>query len=305
MGIAAVAGGFVKHTMMEARTIPDDLRPLPLSFWVRKTHTPDKFNVTIIGDSRVYRGVAPEVLEQELPGTAVLNLGYSSAGLAGDLCRLAEEKLVPSGLRCIVLGVSPLSLFPSSSENEHLNQFTRISGARGWLLSEAPWIDVLFSPRPAPDVANWVLKRGDWASPESFRKGNFQIPHGSGWVESWRVPEKPDWALASYAKKFAAERPSPKVLGELCGFVSRWHAAGILVIAFRPPSTLRMERLEDRMSLLPEQEIRRRLTGNGAKWLDITDRYGYHSYDGSHLTADAARRLSGVIGKGLREALAE
>lgn len=42
-------------------------------FWSRKTFAPKKYDVVLMGDSRVYRGLSPKKMVSNLPGMKILN----------------------------------------------------------------------------------------------------------------------------------------------------------------------------------------------------------------------------------------
>ena len=96
-------------------------------FWTKKTFAPSKYNVILMGDSRVYRGLSPEIMEEKLPGLKVLNFGFSNGGLNNEMFKAAEEKLIKSGQpKVIVLGISPNTITDYTQNNrQYLQELTR------------------------------------------------------------------------------------------------------------------------------------------------------------------------------------
>ncbi|MBL8013012.1 MAG: hypothetical protein JNN05_04115, partial [Candidatus Omnitrophica bacterium] len=64
---------------------------------------------------------------------------------------------------------------------------------------------------------------------------------------------------------------------------------------FRPPASRQMEELENSQSGYNETAIVLAINAAGGSWIDIEDRYGYKTYDGSHLNSQSAKRLSEYI----------
>ncbi|NQU53588.1 MAG: hypothetical protein HQ522_13725, partial [Bacteroidetes bacterium] len=96
-------------------------------FWTKKTFAPSKYNVILMGDSRVYRGLSPEVMEEKLSGLKVLNFGFSNGGLNNGMFKAAEEKLIKSEQpKVIILGISPNTITGYTKNNQkYLQELTR------------------------------------------------------------------------------------------------------------------------------------------------------------------------------------
>jgi hypothetical protein len=88
-------------------------------FWTQKTFKAPHYTMILLGDSRIYRGVSPKILEAQLPGTRILNFGYSSGGLNNLIINEARNKLSPNATPpVVVLGLSPSSLTEKSNSNK-------------------------------------------------------------------------------------------------------------------------------------------------------------------------------------------
>jgi hypothetical protein len=49
-------------------------------FWVMKAQGMSRYDMILMGDSRVYRGLSPQAMEEVLPGERILNFGFSGGG---------------------------------------------------------------------------------------------------------------------------------------------------------------------------------------------------------------------------------
>jgi hypothetical protein len=87
-------------------------------FWVVKTHIQKNFDIVLLGDSRVYRGISPFTMEQILTGFRIFNFGYSSGGLNKYMYEEANKKIDQNScVKSIVFGISPNSLTSSTAQN--------------------------------------------------------------------------------------------------------------------------------------------------------------------------------------------
>lgn len=287
-GMILVFGGIKVWVLEHA---PKGLRPLPGSFWMNKTHTRERFDIVLIGDSRLYRGVAPSVMRSVFPNMKILNFGYSSAGMSGQLLESGEEKLDSGGQKIIVLGLTPYSLTASAALNEHFKGFKR---AIYWPF-KIPFLTTIVAPHETVWVITYLLgsKISDY----------FQIPHPDGWIESDRPSVNFDEALKEYKHKFSKERISVEVQNEMLEQVRVWGRKGIKVFGFRPPASKSMEDLEDKLSGYDEARIKDLFLDSGGLWIDFPDRYFYETYDGSHLKAQSAQKLSLALAQYISEVL--
>jgi hypothetical protein len=63
-------------------------------YWVVKTHIQKNYDIILLGDSRVYRGISPSTMEQSMQGVRILNFGYSGGGLNQYMYEEADNKRV-------------------------------------------------------------------------------------------------------------------------------------------------------------------------------------------------------------------
>lgn len=271
---------------------PDVTGMDPDRFWSRKKYSRQQANVVVVGGSRVYRGIDPSSIENQLKNKDIVvrNLGYSSGGLSGVLLQHAETVLKGSSSepRVIVLGVSPYSLTPKAALNEHYQSIKKYN-----------YIQLFFANQPYRPFHTLF---------EDFQghaeTGNRYLQHyyPNGWVASDYSRPDPKRALRSYRSVFNNNRVNPLIIDALQEQIREWRRKGIVVTAFRPPSTSEMVALENELSGYSEAEIRTRLEDAGAVWLDL-EVEGYSSYDGSHSDAVSAEKFSILLGKSIAELL--
>ncbi|MBL8012512.1 MAG: hypothetical protein JNN05_01555, partial [Candidatus Omnitrophica bacterium] len=180
------------------------LRPLTDKFWVEKTFAPRVFDLVIIGDSRVYRAIAPSVMEQILSNYKILNFGYSSGGLEKTLLQAAEHKLKVGGKKVIVLGVTPYSLTLSAAKNDHYRQYSKIF-AYPYQVTE---LGSLISPEDSVFSVTRLLKKTE-------KVKYYQVPHSDGWIESNQIPENESSGYKEYKDRFSKEKISNELLKKM------------------------------------------------------------------------------------------
>ncbi|HYC87359.1 MAG TPA: hypothetical protein VEB86_19135 [Chryseosolibacter sp.] len=260
--------------------------------WIFKTHSTNKYDCIVAGDSRVYRGISASAIEKELEGLSVFNFGYSSGSFSSFMLDQIENRLDLNSKRPIVLlGVTPYSLTEKAMEDEHFRE--QLAKKKEEILEYLyfeplkrffhPYsIQELYEARKTADSGGTVYHQ------ESFYR--------QGWVASWKIPPDPKAALPGYVKDFASNRVSPVAIDTLVDRVGRWTRNGIEVYGFRPPTTVEMVQLENNLSGFQESLFVQRFQDAGGRWIDL-DISEYQSYDGSHLAKSSAIKVSERIGK--------
>jgi hypothetical protein len=262
-------------------------------FWVLKAQGTAHYDMVLMGDSRVYRGLSPEAMEGVLQGYRILNYGFSGGGLNAEMYGAAEARLDPHSTRkSIVLGITPLTLTIRAEQNNHFD--LEMQRPPDYVFMHLYWLPLLDSLAP--------LSAQDFSAAQADQPGPSQQPgyylefHDDGWVASYTVPEDPLSALPSYQEIFAQTPVSDRLVQELVNQTRQWTQRGIQVYAFRVPSSPAMVALEDRMSGFDEVGLEKALEAAGGIWFDLP-LAPYHSYDGSHLTKQSAEALSIELAK--------
>lgn len=240
-------------------------------FWIVKTHTKKKFNFLVCGDSRTYRAVSPDAMEELLPAFSILNFGFSSGSFSPFMLAQIENKLDFSASdKVLYLGITPYSLTPKAARDGHIKQ--ELARKKEEIL-EALYFDPIerfFEPikinlgRPLDSVTY------------------IQLYKKAGWVATDKIPPNPEEALSIYLKDFEDNVVSEELISSLMSKVREWSGKGIKVFATRPPTTKEMVALENRLSGFKEGPFIKRFTEAGGIWLDINENR-YRSFDGSHL----------------------
>lgn len=255
----------------------------PASFWATKASWAACADIVIAGDSRVYRGVSPAEISRVLPQCRILNYGFDGVGYDRRYLAGIERVLDPNTvLPTIVLGISPHSLTPQAVIEG--NSAAQLHAAR------RPWPLVWQVSQPFDRVMQFLtpLAAGEFRTPWKRYYQNF---HADGWVASSRRPEQPTVGLGAYRGRFVNNRVSSQQVDDLLAGVADWTRRGVRVFGFRPPTCSEMVEVEDRQSGFEEAAFVRRFQAAGGTWLALSQT-DYHSYDSSHLRADAAVRFS-------------
>jgi len=272
----------------------------PDRFWTQKAHwRHQQFDVVVTGDSRIYRCVSSDAMQEALPGYRIGNFGFDSVGY--DQTYLVDaEQLVNSrsSKRTIVLGVSPWSLTRrASADNGFLQEKRRPAAEVAERLYLKPMLS-FFRPVSVPEFLAAARKEQDSVSQPLYHQNH----HADGWVASRLYPEAPESALALYQVNFANNPVDHGIENALFQTIRQWTQKGIRVFAFRPPATAAMVELENSSGGFDEKEFVLHLAEAGGQWLDF-DVAAYHSYDGSHLDEDSARHFSRDLAASISEHL--
>ncbi len=263
-------------------------------FWTRKTFAPAKYNVVLMGDSRVYRGVSPEIMETHLTGMKVLNFAYSNGGLNPTMFDAAEKKLAQNDKpKIIVLGISANAITGYSAGNQQYEQ--ELNRPREEIF-ERIYLNPLrywFSATSPEKLKNHFSEKKETA----FYRNEYFM---NGYVESEKIPMDTMEAIPSYTKDYTNYKVTPENLQVLFNQVRAWTDAGIKVVGFVPPVSQPMQMLEDTLGLFDETAIKAGFEKASGHWIDINPNK-YKTYDGSHLTIESAKELSDKIGFFLKQ----
>ena len=261
------------------------------SFWASKTFPDKKPNILFYGDSRTYRGINPDDVSAFFPGYRVHNMGYSSGGMnkkALNFCLSTIDTTEKQPI--IVLGITPFSLSEEARKNK---QLTQENTRPFYEIIERKYIYPMVSAFEPIDLNPMIFPGQEPHYYQYFNK--------NGWVSSYKIPEDTTEALPSYKKQYEHTIASEESVNETLLFVKNCTKRGISVYGFQPPVTKAMDLLEQQMSGFDVYDFKKRFVSSGGIWLDIPCRYGFHSYDGSHLDDISARKLSTVIGKMMKQ----
>jgi len=251
----------------------------PEGFWARKLLWNREYDVVLAGDSRVYRGLAPEVMADSLPGMRICNFGFSNCAFE-ERYLSAVEKLVPeSGTRTIVLGITPNSLseraaadngFLQESVGSELSLRATVAGEHLLHRFRPYWRDLALEARY-----------------DQYREAYSE----SGWVATRVRPRDPCRAVDRLRRLGQRDRVSERLLAGLLARVALWRSQGIRVMGFRFPTTKETAAAESRLKGYGEIHLPVAFRAAGGEWIEVPAG-GYECYDGSHLSSAGAFRLS-------------
>ena len=108
-----------------------------------------RFDMILMGDSRVYRGLSPEAMKSVLSDYRIFNFGYSGGGLDPVMYRRQNAGLIPTAdIRASFLALLPLhsphmlrrtNIICKSSTGLRTMFFCVFIGCR-WYIRSRPWI---------------------------------------------------------------------------------------------------------------------------------------------------------------------
>ena len=253
-------------------------------FWILKTFVDSAYDMVLMGDSRSYNGLSPEILAETEPGMRVLNFGYADGGFNPLIFRAAERKFAPDARRRIlVLGVSPNSMTPKRGGRNlrYLEQHGKSPDYVFAHLRMAPFLSWFDSFEPAE-----MLDRRFTATARIRREY-----HAHGWLSETWDPPNPRQQLPFFIARFKDNAASKELADGLISQVGRWRSEGYEVFGFRPPNTPEMVSMEDSLSGLDYADLETRFREAGGTWFRF-EGLGLQSFDGSHLDRQSAVRFS-------------
>jgi hypothetical protein len=263
----------------------------PKRFWAEKATIRGSVHVALVGDSRVYHGLAPSEMGAVLRDAGwgdpnVVNLGFSGVCLCGPYLPYVDRALDPKARRrVVVLGVTPHALTPhAQKDNGYLAEARRTRSEVLERMVLAPALDYLEPISVDAFLGGGArhVRPADSRYHETF--------HADGWVGATLTPAEPKFALTEYRAVFESTKVDERIVAEVVEQVARWVHGGTDVVVLRPPVDPELLELENRASGFDEAAFRARVTGAGARFLSLEDTYS--TYDGSHLDEASARKLS-------------
>jgi hypothetical protein len=265
-------------------------------FWSNKVQPNQQFELVFIGDSRIYRGISPNIIEEELAEIdtfSVFNYGFSSAGLDTAFLDAGAALLNPnSEKRMIVLGITASSLADENLVNAHHWQEKNRHPVEIWQRKNInPYLS-FFDPTSPLVLRN--AYRGE-------KIGYYQNYQQNGWIASDKLP-RDDWKEYWHVQKtYPTVKFSVSVRENLIKKVAQWEAEGIQVFGFRPPAAAHFEAVETKY--YPEEALKTQFEAVGGTWIEIPNRTSYITYDGNHLEEASAKKLSSFVGKAIKSSL--
>lgn len=254
----------------------EDVRP---GYWIDKLRAPENaYDVVIVGDSRAYRGIDPALL----PGRA-LNFGFSGAALDPFYLHAGVQKLRRGGT--LVVAVSPHSLSLRAVE---ANAFKSLLSRHEADLTLTRWASPAY-PWTRPYTASQLL---------GLARGRVSVLAPVSPYESFM----PDGFVASSRQAVSAAPETAKIYADLLRdhsigprevealtFKLTWYlVSGYRVVVLRLPASPDVEVAEG----MDTSKFRQEMLDRGLEWFDCPPG---DTYDGSHLTAQSARKISEAL----------
>lgn len=279
----------------------------PETHFARKALWRGEADLVVAGDSRVYRGIAVGRMGRRM-GLRARNFGFSGQSLCGPYLDAVESVLDGDAERRIVLlGVSPFSFRDSTSyrsgHERALDTIERDGETLIRTVRAERWREAM-----APLELELVLDRMGWIDVEPARAltDEYQeVYHLDGWVASDRQVEDAERRWIEKLPTLAADRPHDEACFEmLLDRIRRWSEEGIVVAAFRLPTSGPTGQEEQRLWPTDWLRLRDVLRDSGGVWVDVP-KSDWVLYDGSHLQAESAVRFTDALADGLVAGLAD
>ena len=253
-------------------------------FWAAKVGAEPAYDFVFCGDSRVYRGIDPQVFLKGKRGLSAFNFGFSSAGLDTAYLNRAAMLLKPEGRKTLLIAVSPNAFLPSSLSNAHLWQWHKKAAADLWVKRHLYPLMQNFDPYAVSDLYK-ALKH------EAYFE---QFHPESGFVASDKTPADSNSALQAYKNQFAREAIDAEAVALFVQQLEQFRASGIDVYLFRMPASRAMQGIEDDMTRGFTGKLLASISERNFKVLEFNGLSAY-SYDGSHLDSRSARLVSAFL----------
>jgi hypothetical protein len=252
-------------------------------FWTNKTHSDVKQDVVVYGDSRVYRGFSTEAFLEGSDLTAY-NYGYSSGSMSRRMLDFAASKIDHSKSPTLLLGITAHAFTESAIKDEQFKQeFNRPYSEVFQRLYKSKYLQV-FDPISPRDIFG--------------TSENLEYFHSDGWVSKSNVDVDTLAGLDSYERIFSKTKSSESIYHEFFEFVDSLTKTGVVIYAYRPPTMISMDALEEEMTTFNPIKVQEKFEKAGGIWFEIP-RNEFSTFDGSHLDYASTQKLSRILAKAI------
>ncbi|MDP2175895.1 MAG: hypothetical protein Q8K70_08305 [Bacteroidota bacterium] len=261
-------------------------------FWTSKLINNPVYDVLILGDSRVYRGLNPSVIETQLDNQyQCFNYGFSSVGLDSFYLNNAIKKLNPNGKKTLLIGVSVNSFYPQALKNEHLRELSSESPKNMWVKKHIYPYLTDFSAYSFSDFLGFKTGK------QYFETFNIN----SGFVWSCNFPIDTNSAVYTYQNYFKAHQIDTFAVKNFVQQLQILKNQQFKIVLMRIPASYSMFQIEDKASGFLINQLKQQAQNLGIHWIESTP--SSFTYDGSHLIDKATNKLSQDVGIQLKTIL--
>lgn len=274
----------------------EDVRARQQSFFITKAHQSTKFDMVIIGDSRALRGLSPDEISRQLPGSSVFNFAFNSGGMNFEMYRAAENLLDSNSINpTIILAPTSLAFMPHKTGNQQYREFLAKPRDQVWLHSKSPVFADFFQPL-SPSV---YLRRALNIQPKRILNQSF---HQNGWIATDQIPRDEASGLNTQRQVLKSLSVDSSLIDDFMAQTNAWSKKGISVFALFLPAYDPRVTLEDSLLGFDRREFQLAFENEGGTWLDVSGP-DYQTYDGSHLVNESALICSRETGIKIAEKL--
>lgn len=252
------------------------------SFWANKVLQKSIYDIVVVGDSRIYRGINTRILEKRL-NLKAYNFGFSSAGLDSLLLTDASKLLDSNGAKILIIGLSPNSFMESSLKNTHLLTWRKKDKKDLYVKHYIyPYLNI-FNSYSISDIYKQIKN-------ESYYE-NFDIE--KGFVASHKQPIDSTSAIDAYKKQFKEEQYSLEAEIAFIRILTQFKKQGYTIYIIRVPVSTEMYQLEQ-IYFQTELQLKEQLSISGIEFIEL-NHISIKTYDGSHLEWQSANKISEIL----------
>ena len=253
--------------------------------FLHKTHSPEKYDVVIAGDSRAYCSLSPRVMRKELQTNAsILNFGFEANGYTEVYMKGIDSKLDRSGTSpTVVLAFTPMTFVPSTA---YWNGYENCLEKTGWPLYRDMYMPMMlrfFDPFEWRYVYREVMDEKPVHMIWRY--------DADGFVSVAQEPELHEVNLEKQHAAFKNNKVKQDRIELVMKWVRKWTAEGIAVYGYRPPANPEVVQIENQEAGFNQADVVSRLEKAGGIWVEFNDG-DYGTYDGYHLLGREAERFS-------------
>jgi hypothetical protein len=260
------------------------------NYWLKKANPFKNYDTVVIGDSRIYQSMNPDLLLNE--NDLALNFGFSSISFTKHYLDSVDKIIKDGGI--IFIGLTAESLTTYEGDKSLLNY-----QKKGPLIIHQTlrWIRLHW---PNIELQRWIK----WRQVPLFQNRPLvttEIYHDNGWLESNLPEEENVQSMVNHYRELSQRfKIDSTILQDIDSRIKQWNKRNIKIFVFW---TCFEEKvcLEEAPLLTTElrSKIEHDFSSAGATWLDLSGRK-FKTFDGDHLTGPEAVRFSLYINEKIK-----
>jgi hypothetical protein len=277
-------------------------------FWIEKTHGASKYDMVFVGDSRLCRSLAPEIIRKTFPEKQILNFGFTGSNLNEDFLKAAYQRLdKKKSQKIIVIACSSFALSEVEEKKTKFYQESIKSADKVFLHTKGRALYDFFVPITPGEILRSLKGKTFEESYPQLLKEDYR---SDGWIavtlpgKFYRKPDQQRIQQFISSLDNGHNKLSSELFENLKKTIQRWRKEQIAVFFMRIPTSPELYSFENELYHIDFKALQKQVESAGAQWIP-TKNEAYRYYDGNHMDRKSAIAFSKKIAEQLKRSLSD